>query len=73
MVVYISVYEQEIAMLNYDKGIEGIEVKLLPIYTKSLSISLDKLLIAFEKAKTILKKCVEPRSATYFVSRRAFF
>ena len=61
MVVYISVYEQEIAILNYDKGIEHIEIKLLPIYTntKTLSVPLDKLLIALEKAKTILKKCAE--------------
>ncbi len=61
MVVYISVSEQEIAILNYDKGIENIEIRLLPIYTntKTLSIPLDKFLTALEKAKTILKKCAE--------------
>lgn len=61
MVVYISVHEQEIAILNYDKGIENIEIKLLPIYTesKTLSVPLDELLIALEKAKTVLKKCAE--------------
>ena len=61
MVVYISVHEQEIAILNYDKGIEDVEVKFLPIYTKTktLSVSLDKLLEALKKAKAILKKCAE--------------
>lgn len=61
MVVYISAHKQEIAILNYDKGIENIEIKLLPIYTESqtLSVSLDELLEALEKAKTVLKKCAE--------------
>ena len=61
MVVYISVHEQEIAILNYDKGIENIEIKLLPIYTesKTLSVPLDELLKALEKAKKVLKKCAE--------------
>ncbi|MCB1110659.1 MAG: hypothetical protein KDK64_06715 [Chlamydiia bacterium] len=61
MAVYLSFCEQEIAILNYDKGIENIEVKLLPIYTdtKNLSVPLDEFLKVLEKAKQILKKCAE--------------
>lgn len=59
MVVCINICKQEIAILNYDKGIENIEIKLIPMYTNALSVLLNKFLIALEKAEAILKKCAE--------------
>ncbi|NGX50363.1 MAG: hypothetical protein K1060chlam2_00208 [Chlamydiae bacterium] len=61
MVVYISSGEQEFFLLNYDKGVENIEIEPLPhtITEKKQIFQLEELLDALIKAKEILIKCAE--------------
>jgi len=61
MAVYLSYGGHEIAILNYDKGIENIEVKLVPIYndSNSLSVPFNELQEALDQAKQLLEKCAK--------------
>ena len=61
MVVYISIGNQELALLNYDKGAENIEFEFLPLPSRQdkLELPLDELIAALKRAKEILLKCAE--------------
>ncbi len=61
MVVYISCGDQELFLLNYDRGIDNIEVEVLPnTMNKNIYMfSLEDFLDVITKAKEILIKCAE--------------
>lgn len=61
MVVYLSIENREIAILNYDQGVDDLEVELLPLLSDQdkLELPLDELMNALQKAKEILLKCAE--------------
>lgn len=61
MVVYISFGNQEIGLLNYEKGAENLEIELLPLppEQKKLELPLDELITALQRAKEILLRCAE--------------
>jgi hypothetical protein len=61
MVVDICFGDQEVAMLNYDKGINNIEIQL-PLQNKesqSLIFPLQDFLNALEKAKKLVIQCAK--------------
>ena len=61
MVVDVSVDKQELAILNYERGEENIEIEWLPLSPgqDKLSLPLDELIIVLQRAKEILLKCAE--------------
>lgn len=61
MVVYISIGNQELAILNYDKGEDNIEIEILPLPPgqDKLELPLDELMNILQQAKEILLKCAE--------------
>jgi len=61
MVVYISLGNIELALLNYEKGVDSIEIELLPLpsgYEKP-ELLLKEFIIALERGKEILIRCAE--------------
>lgn len=55
MVVYISLDEELVAILNCEKGIDKLELELFPLHTeKMVSISFEDYLHAFEFARKTL-------------------
>jgi len=61
MVTYISIGNQEIAIINYEKGTENIEIEFLPLSSdqEKLEFPLDEFMTALKRAKEILLKCAE--------------
>lgn len=61
MVVDISFDNQRIAMINYDKGMDNLEIEILPSKDEPSEcvLSLKDFLEILEKAKTIAIKCAK--------------
>lgn len=61
MVVDLNFNGQPIAIANYEKGAESLEIELLALLPgqKKLGLPLDELITALQRAKEILLKCVE--------------
>lgn len=58
MVIDISYNMETIASVNYDKGIDNIEIEIHPISEK-LTFSLDDFFLAIERAKQLAIKCAK--------------
>lgn len=60
MVVEITIENSILVRLNYDKGINNIEMELIPGEgCKSANIPLNDFLTSIEKAKNLLIQCAE--------------
>lgn len=61
MVIDISYNMTNIASVNYEKGIDNIEIEILPFgdNTQKLIFPLQGFLNALEKAKRLAKQCAE--------------
>lgn len=58
MVIDISYDMETIASINYDKGIDNIEIEMCPISEK-IMFPLDDFFLALEKAKQLAIKCAK--------------
>lgn len=58
MVVDVSYDMETIASINYDKGIDNIEIEVYPISEK-LKFPLDDFFLVLEKAKQLAVKCAK--------------
>jgi len=61
LVVDISIENQVIARLNYDKGIDKIEMELIPLSTP-FAFPLAEFFETLERVKTILFECSKDQS-----------
>lgn len=61
MVVYVNYDEQTLASINYDKGINNLEVEMFPFEYEGqkLIFPLQDFLAAIEKARKLALKCAE--------------
>jgi hypothetical protein len=59
MVVEVIFKNQIVARLNYDKGIENIEMEISPCRDMSLVFPLEEFLSTIERAKKLVVKCYE--------------
>ncbi|MEX0961944.1 MAG: hypothetical protein WDZ28_03710, partial [Simkaniaceae bacterium] len=58
MAIDITYDNETVATINYEKGIDNIEVEI-PSQPKKFVFSLDSFLVVLEKAKKLAKKCAK--------------